>query len=90
MNKPATNEYHIITETKGTGLDNLMGSIKSEEESNNCTNQRRSPCTSNSSGGGTKRPLKEEDDSTISPSKSVKTEPGDGDEDTTGASSSEG
>ncbi len=73
----------IAVETKNDngGIENLMSSpsIKSEEDG-----QHRSPgCIS--STVGTKRSLKEDDNSNISPSKTVKTE--DNDEDTANTSS---
>ena len=74
----------MFTETKESGLENLMSSpsIKSEED-NNCIQHRSPGCIV-----GTKRLLKEEDDSTISPSKTVKTESGENDEDHSSATAS--
>ena len=62
-----------------------MGSppIKSEEEST-CI-QQRSPPTAGATAG-TKRSMKDEEESSKSPSKSVKTEPGDGEDESTAAS----
>lgn len=82
--------FCFIAEPKDSGLENLISSpshIKSEEGSS--CNQRTSP-NSMRSAGGTKRPLKEEDDSTITPSKTVKSEPCDGEEDASAAATSDG
>ena len=72
--------WHNITDRK-SGLETLIGSppsIKSEEESSCRKRPEHSPINL---VAGTKRPLVDEDDSSTSPSKTIKTEMGDGDRD---------
>ena len=68
-------------EPKDSGLENLMGSrpIKSEEEST-CIQERSPPAPTAGATAGTKKSMKDGEESSKSPSKRVKIEPGDGED----------